>query len=98
MVLAAAGWTSRLCIARSRLSTRADIPPRGDAAPPCRAARVDFGWEPQPFASPTHLVVPHGDGVDSGLLASRDGEPGAKPACAGGGVGGSAGAAAPGSG
>ena len=36
-----------------------------------------FGWEPQPFAAPDYLVAPHGDGpgVDTGLLASRDGNP-----------------------
>jgi uncharacterized protein len=36
-----------------------------------------FGWEPRPFASPDYLVAPHGDGpgVDTGLLASRDGRP-----------------------
>jgi predicted enzyme related to lactoylglutathione lyase len=36
-----------------------------------------FGWEPQPFADPSYLVAPHGDGagVDAGLLASRDGQP-----------------------
>ena len=36
-----------------------------------------FGWEPQPFAAPAYLVAPHGDGpgVDTGLLASRDGRP-----------------------
>lgn len=36
-----------------------------------------FDWEPQPFADPSYLVAPHGDrpGVDTGLLASRDGQP-----------------------
>src|SRR6476469_6058790 len=36
-----------------------------------------FGWEPQPFAAPDYLVAPHGDGpgIDTGLLASRDGNP-----------------------
>jgi predicted enzyme related to lactoylglutathione lyase len=39
--------------------------------------REAFGWEPQPFASPEYLVAPHGagDGVDTALLASRDGQP-----------------------
>ncbi len=39
--------------------------------------RDAFGWEMQPFASPEYLVAPHGaqEGVDSGLLASRDGQP-----------------------
>lgn len=36
-----------------------------------------FGWEPQPFAAPDYLVAPHGDGpgIDTGILASRDGQP-----------------------
>lgn len=36
-----------------------------------------FGWQPQPFAAPDYLVAPHGDtpGVDTGLMASRDGQP-----------------------
>ena len=36
-----------------------------------------FGGAPQPFADPSYLVAPHGDrpGVDTGLLASRDGQP-----------------------
>lgn len=36
-----------------------------------------FGWQPQPFASPEYLVAPHGSepGVDTGLLASQDGQP-----------------------
>jgi predicted enzyme related to lactoylglutathione lyase len=40
-----------------------------------------FGWEPQPFATPDYLVAPHGDGpgIDTGLLASRDGQPRAVP-------------------
>jgi predicted enzyme related to lactoylglutathione lyase len=40
-----------------------------------------FGWQPQPFAAPDYLVAPHGDapGVDTGLLASRDGSPRAVP-------------------
>ena len=39
--------------------------------------RDAFGWEPQAFASPEYLVAPHGsgEGVDSALLASRDGQP-----------------------
>ena len=39
--------------------------------------REIFGWEPQPFATPDYLVAPHGDGpgVDTGILASRDGNP-----------------------
>jgi predicted enzyme related to lactoylglutathione lyase len=46
---------------------------------PATAAFVSavFGWEPTPFAAPDYLVAPHGDGpgVDTGLLASRDGQP-----------------------
>jgi predicted enzyme related to lactoylglutathione lyase len=40
-----------------------------------------FGWSPQPFASPDYLVAPHGDepGVDTALMASRDGRPRAVP-------------------
>ncbi|WP_327009584.1 VOC family protein [Dactylosporangium sp. NBC_01737] len=40
-----------------------------------------FGWQPTPFAAPDYLVAPHGDapGVDTGLLASRDGQPRAVP-------------------
>jgi len=36
-----------------------------------------FGWQPQPFATPDYLVAPHGEhpGIDTGLLASRDGAP-----------------------
>lgn len=36
-----------------------------------------FGWQPQPFVSSDYLVAPHGDGpgVDTGLTASRDGQP-----------------------
>jgi len=36
-----------------------------------------FGWQARPFAAPDYLVAPHGDGpgVDTGLLASRDGQP-----------------------
>ncbi|MGC9667942.1 hypothetical protein ACNTMW_15480 [Planosporangium sp. 12N6] len=36
-----------------------------------------FGRELRPFAVPHYLVAPHGDGpgVDTGLLASRDGQP-----------------------
>lgn len=40
-----------------------------------------FGWTVQAFAAPDYLVAPHGDGpgVDTGLLASRDGQPRAVP-------------------
>ena len=40
-----------------------------------------FGWTPQPFAQPDYLVAPHGDqpGIDTALLASRDGNPRAVP-------------------
>jgi predicted enzyme related to lactoylglutathione lyase len=40
-----------------------------------------FGWAPQPFAAPDYLVAPHGDGpgIDTALLASRDGQPRAVP-------------------
>jgi predicted enzyme related to lactoylglutathione lyase len=40
-----------------------------------------FGWTPQPFAVPGYLVAPHGDepGIDTALLASRDGQPRAVP-------------------
>jgi predicted enzyme related to lactoylglutathione lyase len=40
-----------------------------------------FGWTPQPFAAPDYLVAPHGDqpGIDTALLASRDGQPRAVP-------------------
>ncbi|MEV4515918.1 hypothetical protein AB0K00_44045 [Dactylosporangium sp. NPDC049525] len=40
-----------------------------------------FGWQPTPFAAPDYLVAPHGDapGVDTGLLASQDGQPRAVP-------------------
>jgi len=36
-----------------------------------------FGWEPQPFSAADYLVAPHGDapGVDTGLMASLDGQP-----------------------
>ena len=36
-----------------------------------------FGWEPQPFSAAEYLVAPHGDapGVDTGLMASLDGQP-----------------------
>jgi predicted enzyme related to lactoylglutathione lyase len=36
-----------------------------------------FGWDPQPFAAPDHLVAPAGEGrgVDTGMLPSRDGTP-----------------------
>lgn len=36
-----------------------------------------FGWRPEPFAAPDYLVAAAGDGpgVDTGLLASRDGTP-----------------------
>ena len=36
-----------------------------------------FGWQPQAFVAPDYLVAPHGPGagVDTGLLASRDGQP-----------------------
>ncbi len=36
-----------------------------------------FGWHPEPFASADYLVAPSGDGpgVDTGLIASRDGAP-----------------------
>jgi len=42
-----------------------------------RFFRDVFDWEPQPFADPSYVVAPHGDapGVDTGLLASRDGQP-----------------------
>ena len=35
------------------------------------------GWEPQPFSAADCLVAPHGDapGVDTGLMASLDGQP-----------------------
>jgi len=39
-----------------------------------------FGWDPQPFAAPDYLVAPAADrGIDTGLLASRDGQPRAVP-------------------
>jgi uncharacterized protein len=40
-----------------------------------------FGWQPQPFAAPDYLVAPHGDGegVDTGLTGSRDGQPRSVP-------------------
>jgi uncharacterized protein len=40
-----------------------------------------FGWQHQPFAAPDYLVAPHGDGpgIDTGVLASRDGAPRAVP-------------------
>ena len=40
-----------------------------------------FEWSVQPFAAPDYLVAPHGDqpGVDTALLASRDGQPRAVP-------------------
>lgn len=36
-----------------------------------------FGWQPQPFVTSDYLVAAHGDGagVDTGLTASRDGQP-----------------------
>lgn len=36
-----------------------------------------FGWDARPFAAPDYLVAPRGDGpgIDTGLLASRDGQP-----------------------
>jgi predicted enzyme related to lactoylglutathione lyase len=36
-----------------------------------------FGWQSRPFAAPDYLVAPHGagPGIDTGLLASRDGQP-----------------------
>jgi predicted enzyme related to lactoylglutathione lyase len=36
-----------------------------------------FGWQPQPFVISDYLVAAHGDGagVDTGLTASRDGQP-----------------------
>jgi uncharacterized protein len=36
-----------------------------------------FGWDLRPFAGPDYLVAPHGDGpgIDTGVLASRDGQP-----------------------
>jgi predicted enzyme related to lactoylglutathione lyase len=43
--------------------------------------RQAFGWEPQPFAAADYLVAPHGggDGIDTALLPSRDGQPRAVP-------------------
>ena len=40
-----------------------------------------FGWQARPFAAPDYLVAPRGDatGVDTGLMASRDGQPRAVP-------------------
>ena len=40
-----------------------------------------FGWQSRPFAAPDYLVAPHGDepGIDTALLASRDGQPRAVP-------------------
>lgn len=40
-----------------------------------------FGWQFRPFADPGYLVADHGDGegVDTGLLASVDGQPRAIP-------------------
>jgi predicted enzyme related to lactoylglutathione lyase len=40
-----------------------------------------FGWAPEPFAAPDYLVAAAGDGpgIDTGLLASRDGQPRAVP-------------------
>lgn len=36
-----------------------------------------FGWNPAPFGGPDYLVAQHGDepGIDTGLMASRDGQP-----------------------
>src|SRR3954452_23260112 len=40
-----------------------------------------FGWVLEPFADPNYLVAPAGDaaGIDTGLLASRDGNPRSVP-------------------
>jgi predicted enzyme related to lactoylglutathione lyase len=39
-----------------------------------------FDWDPQPFAAPDYLVAPATDrGIDTALLASRDGQPRAVP-------------------
>jgi len=39
-----------------------------------------FGWDPQPFAAPDYLVAPATDqGIDTGLLPSRDGQARAIP-------------------
>jgi predicted enzyme related to lactoylglutathione lyase len=39
-----------------------------------------FGWSLQPFATPDYLVAPGGpEGIDTGLLPSRDGAPRAIP-------------------
>lgn len=40
-----------------------------------------FGWRFRPFADPGYLVADHGDadGVDTGLMASADGQPRAIP-------------------
>lgn len=40
-----------------------------------------FGWSPQPFPAPDYLVAPHGDalGIDTAIMASRDGSPRAVP-------------------
>src|SRR3954465_14255279 len=39
-----------------------------------------FGWRLQPFAAPDYLVAPGDDrGIDTALLASRDGAPRAIP-------------------
>lgn len=40
-----------------------------------------FGWQFRPFADPGYLVADHGDaeGVDTGLMASSDGQPRAIP-------------------
>lgn len=42
-----------------------------------RFLAATFGWQPQAFVTSDYLVAPHGDGagVDTGLTASRDGQP-----------------------
>lgn len=40
-----------------------------------------FGWRPEPFTGPEYLVAGHDSspGIDTGLLASHDGQPRAIP-------------------
>ncbi len=46
--------------------------------------QATFGWDPQPFGTPEYLMAEHSGapGIDTGLMASQDGDPHATPVIA----------------
>ncbi len=46
--------------------------------------QTTFGWDPQPFGTPEYLMNEHANapGIDTGLMASQDGDPHATPVIA----------------